>query len=414
MVFEKFDITDGAYSNLAVGLVAIDASLQFDTGEGARFKNGVCKQILTIVQYTIADDPTSPIVKFEKVLMTNRSGDTGAITRGYDGTTATSFNTWDRVYWNVVIKIITDIQDELTRINTDKLDIADYQNWLKVYAASSTGTDAYAITLSPAPSSYLTAQTFKFLADVWNTWAATLNVNWLGAKTIKKLRDQDLATGDIEAGQIVEVAYDGTNFQMNSQIANIPTIDINGLTEDTSPDIDNDFFIQYDASAFTNKKVKIARYRAADADANLGTSTALFVTPLHLKKYCGKIVAWNTFTVSAGTTWGSTASASYVKLFQWTIEVAGQYRVAFELSNGWGSGRTAFCRIYKNGAAFGTERNVSGTSGTYQGFSEDLTFAKNDTIEVWAYIAWAAWYNSSVQNFSMKYDLRADTTITMA
>lgn len=88
-----------------------------------------------------------------------------------------------------------------------------------VYGAPSGGTDAYAITVSPAPIAYTAGMKFVFKTDVANTGAATLNVNSLGAVTIKKLGDQDLATGDIEAGQIVEVVYDGTNFQMLSQLA---------------------------------------------------------------------------------------------------------------------------------------------------------------------------------------------------
>lgn len=93
------------------------------------------------------------------------------------------------------------------------------QNSSYVYAADSVGTDSYAITLSPVPSAYATGQVFHFKAGTANTGAATLNVNSLGAKTIKKMNDQDLATGDIESGQIVTVAYDGTNFQMLSQVA---------------------------------------------------------------------------------------------------------------------------------------------------------------------------------------------------
>ena len=44
--------------------------------------------------------------------------------------------------------------------------------------------------------------------------ACSLNVNGLGAKTIKKNVSSDLATGDILANQIVTVIYDGTNMQI--------------------------------------------------------------------------------------------------------------------------------------------------------------------------------------------------------
>jgi len=87
------------------------------------------------------------------------------------------------------------------------------------FAADAEASDTYVITLSPIPFAYYTGMMFSFTANTANTGAATLNVNALGAKTIKKLHDQDLATGDIEAGQVVVVIYDGTNLQMISQLA---------------------------------------------------------------------------------------------------------------------------------------------------------------------------------------------------
>lgn len=86
--------------------------------------------------------------------------------------------------------------------------------WL--YAADAGASDAYAITLAPALAAYVTGQVVYFKANTANTGAASLNVNALGAKTIKKNNDQDLATGDIEAAQLCAVIYDGTNFQLLS------------------------------------------------------------------------------------------------------------------------------------------------------------------------------------------------------
>jgi hypothetical protein len=78
------------------------------------------------------------------------------------------------------------------------------------YAADGEASDTYVIT---------TGQLFHFKANTANTGACTLNVNGLGAKAIKTKHDQDPANNDIEAGQIVTVIYDGTNFQMQSQVA---------------------------------------------------------------------------------------------------------------------------------------------------------------------------------------------------
>lgn len=84
------------------------------------------------------------------------------------------------------------------------------------YAVDSVGTDAYAISPSPAISAYVAGQTFTFKAGTANTGAATLNVSTLGAKTIKKFGTLDLVTGDIVANQVIIVVYDGTNMQLQS------------------------------------------------------------------------------------------------------------------------------------------------------------------------------------------------------
>lgn len=115
----------------------------------------------------------------------------------------------------------------------------------------------------------------------------------------------DLDSGDIEAGQFVMVTYDGTNFQMNSQIATIPTVNINGETEDTVGDMDADFMHVYDNSAGANRKQKPNVYRATNAEVNTGSSTSKFTTPNHLKRVFGKFArtnsaASNTQTIAHG------------------------------------------------------------------------------------------------------------------
>lgn len=97
------------------------------------------------------------------------------------------------------------------------------QTQSSVYAIDSAGTDTYAITLSPAITSYTTGQIFRFYPATANTGAATLNVNAIGAKTIKKHKDVDLSDNDIKIGQLVEVIYDGTNMQMLSPLYGVVT-----------------------------------------------------------------------------------------------------------------------------------------------------------------------------------------------
>lgn len=87
-----------------------------------------------------------------------------------------------------------------------------------------TGTaNAYVITPAPAITAYTTGQIFSFKAVNANTTTSTLNVNGLGVKTINKGSGATaLASGDIAAGMVVLVEYDGTNFVMLNPVANAP------------------------------------------------------------------------------------------------------------------------------------------------------------------------------------------------
>ncbi|KAF0145129.1 MAG: cytoplasmic protein [Nitrospirae bacterium] len=84
------------------------------------------------------------------------------------------------------------------------------------YAADTGAANAYAIALVPALTQYVVGMPIQFMAANANTGASTLNVNGLGVKDISKNFDQPLASGDIKAGQIITVVYDGVDFQMVS------------------------------------------------------------------------------------------------------------------------------------------------------------------------------------------------------
>ena len=84
------------------------------------------------------------------------------------------------------------------------------------------GGDGNTVTLAIDSSivAYAAGQKFRFQANAANTGAVTLNVNSIGAQTIKKYSDQDLVLGDIENGQEIEVVYDGTDMQLLTPVAN--------------------------------------------------------------------------------------------------------------------------------------------------------------------------------------------------
>src|SRR5689334_14757669 len=80
----------------------------------------------------------------------------------------------------------------------------------------STGSGAAYDIAYPAAFSYSVGITLVFKAHAASLANATLNVNSLGAKTIKKYVISNLAAGDIVLNQYVTLIYDGTDWQMTS------------------------------------------------------------------------------------------------------------------------------------------------------------------------------------------------------
>ena len=102
---------------------------------------------------------------------------------------------------------------------TDAATVNQIQSNGPAFQATDTGTaNAYVIALSPAITAYAAGQAITFKAGAASTTASTLNVNGLGTKALKKKNDQDIAAGDIEASQIITAVYDGTSFQVTSQL----------------------------------------------------------------------------------------------------------------------------------------------------------------------------------------------------
>jgi hypothetical protein len=181
------------------------------------------------------------------------------------------------------------------------------------YAADAGGDDTYAVTLSPVPAAYYAGMEVNFKPTTANTGACTLDVNGLGAKTIKKSVSSDLATGDILAGQLVKVIYDGTNFQlvntpvtMNEDYKIEPTVASNNLTLALKDKDGNDF------SASNPLRLKI------DTVVNVITSAI-------------------SFTKNAGTNYGNAGSAELAtKEIDWFLyaiqETGGSAGVKFGYS----------------------------------------------------------------------------------
>jgi hypothetical protein len=80
---------------------------------------------------------------------------------------------------------------------------------------SVSGTDTYIASLKmPLILGYFIGMRLRVLFTNANTGASTINVNGFGAIAIKKNVSLPLIIGDILAGGIYDLTYDGTNFQI--------------------------------------------------------------------------------------------------------------------------------------------------------------------------------------------------------
>lgn len=94
--------------------------------------------------------------------------------------------------------------------------LGQVQNSAALWGGGAGGTaNALTISLTPAITAYAAGQSFRFIADATNTGAVTLSVNGLSAASVAKGDGLTaLAAGDIPAGHLVTVQYDGVRFRL--------------------------------------------------------------------------------------------------------------------------------------------------------------------------------------------------------
>lgn len=88
--------------------------------------------------------------------------------------------------------------------------------------ALDTSASANIIVIAPSPAitAYTTGQQFSLKTiNTTTSPVVTLNVNGLGPKNIVLSNSTSPSIGEIVAGQVIEVEYDGTNFQLQSPSA---------------------------------------------------------------------------------------------------------------------------------------------------------------------------------------------------
>ena len=113
---------------------------------------------------------------------------------------------------------VTPVRSGGYRVKTIDADYAVIRKQMN-YGTDTASSDTYVVGMTGI-TAYTEGLIIVFEAKTANTGACTVNVNSLGAKSLKMLHDQDPADNYIEDGSIVVAIYDGTNFQLIQPDAN--------------------------------------------------------------------------------------------------------------------------------------------------------------------------------------------------
>lgn len=214
-------INNNAASRLASSLTAGATSLSVTPGEGSRFPTPTGGDWFPVTLLKSSG-------QFEITSCTARAGDVLTVTRGQEGTAAIPFDAGDRVELRATAAVFAELQQktagaqavaDAAQAEVDAVETA-YPAAIQGGALTRIGSIAGADTITgtvPAPfAAYANGQKFDFIAAADNTGAVTINLNGLGAKAVTKQGTTALRAGDIRAGAVVQIAYDGTRFQIVS------------------------------------------------------------------------------------------------------------------------------------------------------------------------------------------------------
>lgn len=214
-------INNNAASRLASSLTAGAATLSVNPGEGARFPAPTAGDWFPVTLLKSSG-------QLEIVRCTARSGDVLTVTRGQEGTVAIQFDAGDRVELRATAAVFAELQTKTAAAQSAaeeaQADIDAFddivQNGQLTRIGSIAGSNTITGTVPDPFTTYVNGQKFDFIAAADNTGAVTISLNGLGAKAVTKQGTTALRPGDIRAGAVVQIAYDGTRFQIVSGASN--------------------------------------------------------------------------------------------------------------------------------------------------------------------------------------------------
>lgn len=176
-------------------------------GAGAQFFDANGAPLAGGLIYTYLAGTTTNAVTYTS--RTGSSNNTNPIVLDAAGRTPAEIWLDGGVLYKFVLKSSTFVQigsyDNIPAIN----DVTSTNNLITV-----AGTNTLTGLATPALVTYSAGAQFSFVAQNTNTAAVTIDIDTLGAKAVTKFGTTPLDAGDIVAGAITVIEYDGTRFQL--------------------------------------------------------------------------------------------------------------------------------------------------------------------------------------------------------
>lgn len=164
--------------------------------------------------------------------------------------------------------------------------VSRWHNTINGSVATTGAADTYVWACPQTLSAYYDGLIICVDINATCTGASTINVDALGAKAIKKHNDQALEAGDLESGGKYILVYDGTNFQLLSSGANVPST-FENVVEDTTPQLGGDLDLNGNNIDFpTTADVS----DCLDEDNMASDSATVLATQQSIKAYADSLV----------------------------------------------------------------------------------------------------------------------------
>ena len=247
-------------------------------GAGAQFLDANGAPLTGGLIYTYLSGTSTPATTY-----TSRDGttnNTNPIVLDAAGRTPAEVWLDGGVLYKFLLKSSTYVQigsyDEIPAIN----DTTSISNLITV-----AGTNALTGLATPTLGGYAAGAQYSFIAQNTNTAAVTIDIDTLGVKSITKFGTTALAAGDIQAGALTLIEYDGTRFQLINvtnnnfkYISEPTTISATASTGTINYDVATQSIVYYTTNATANWTMNFRALSSATLNSLMAIGQTITVT----------------------------------------------------------------------------------------------------------------------------------------